>query len=205
MFSKKASAAKPDSSRSSNVPEVTPEPEPVIKDKTKTGPTPKRKVSEAANRVPLVPGDRRAAAKMQRERNKQLREKQYQAMQTGQEAALPARDKGPLKRYARNFVDARRNLGDYFLYIAGIFLVLMFVTAQFPLLTPIVTFVLYLLVFLAIADAWLMWRKLKAQLFEKFGPDADVKPVRWYSVMRVFQLRRARLPKPQVKYGEFPA
>lgn len=205
MFSKKASAAKSDSSRSSNKSDGTPEPIPAIRDKTKTGPTPKRKHAEAANKVPLVPGDRRAAAKAQRERNRQLREKQYKAMQTGQESALPARDKGPLKRYARNFVDARRNLGDYFLYIAGIFLVLMFVTTAFPRLTPVVTFVLYLLVFLAIADAWLMWRKLKAQLFEKFGPDADVKPLRWYSVMRVFQLRRARLPKPQVKYGEFPS
>ncbi len=204
MFSKKASAAQPDSNRSKKKSAVTPDPTPVIRDKTKTGPTPRRKVAEAANRVPLVPGDRRAAAKSAREHNRKLREKQYQAMQTGQESALPKRDRGPLKRYARNFVDARRNLGDYFLYIAGIFLVLMFVTARFPGLTPLVTLVLYSLVFLAIVDAMLMWRKLKTQLFAKFGPDTDVKPARWYSVMRIFQLRRARLPKPQVKYGEYP-
>lgn len=205
MFSKKASAARPDSNRSTDKTDLSPEPTPVIKDKTKSGPTPKRKVSEAANKVPLVPGDRRAAAKSAREHNRKLREKQYQAMQTGQESALPVRDRGPLKRYARNFVDARRNLGDYFLYIAGVFLILMFVTARFPTLTPIVTLVLYSLVFLAIADAFLMWRRLKAQLLAKFGPDTDVKPARWYSVMRIFQLRRARLPKPQVKYGEYPS
>lgn len=205
MFSKKASAAQPNPNRSTKNSQVTPEPIPAIRDKTKSGPTPKRKDAEAANKVPLVPNDRRVAAKAAREHNRKLREKQYQAMQTGQESALPARDRGPLKRYARNFVDARRNLGDYFLYIAGVFLVLMFVTAQFPSITPLVTLVLYSLVFLAIADAVLMWRKLKAQLLAKFGPDTDVKPARWYSVMRIFQLRRARLPKPQVKYGEYPA
>ncbi len=181
-----------------------PEPTPVIRDKTKTGPTPKRKVAEAANKVPLVPGDRRAAAKTAREHNRKLREKQYQAMQTGQESALPVRDRGPLKRYARNFVDARRNLGDFFLFIALFFLLMMVVTAKFEGLTPLVTLVLYSLVLLAVLDAFAMWRKLKSQLLAKFGEDTDVKPIRWYAVLRIFQLRRARLPKPQVKYGEYP-
>ncbi len=205
MFSKKASAAQPDSNRPTKKSHVTPELIHVIKDKTKTGPTPKRKTAEAANRVPLVPGDRRAAAKKAREHNRELREKQYKAMQTGQESALPKRDRGPVKRYARNFVDARRNLGDYFLFIALFFMLMIVVTAKFPTLTPLITLVLYTLVILAVVDAYVMWRKLKAQLFAKFGPDTDVKPARWYSVMRIFQLRRARLPKPQVKYGEHPA
>ena len=61
------------------------------------------------------------------------------------------------------------------------------------------------MVFVTIFDAWFMWRKLKPKLIEKFGADKINKSLRWYAVMRVFQLRRARLPKPQVKHGQYPS
>lgn len=207
MFSKKASAKDPAKSAPS-APEVTsavPDPG-APRDKTKSGPTPRRKDAEAANKVPLVPGDRRAASKAARERNRELRDIQYKALQSGDEKGLPARDRGPVRRYARNYVDARRNLGEYFLLIALVFMVLIMMTAQVKnqTLPFIVTVLLYSMVFVTIFDAWYMWRKLKGKLIAKFGEDKVDKSVRWYAVMRVFQLRRARLPKPQVKHGEYP-
>ncbi len=45
---------------------------------------------------------------------------------------------------------------------------------------------------------------LKRKLGAKFGED-KVERIRWYAAMRGLQLRRLRLPKPQVKRGAFPS
>ena len=202
VFFKKASANDP-------VPSEPAAPKPGVisqrSDKTKSGPTPRRRDVEAANKVPLVPDDRRAAAKASRARDREMRDVQYRAMQSGDEKGLPVRDRGPVRRYARDYVDARRNMGEYFLLIALGFMVLIVVTAQNRELAALVTVLLYAMVFVTIFDAWFMWRKLKPKLIEKFGADKINKSLRWYAVMRVFQLRRARLPKPQVKHGQYPS
>lgn len=209
MFSKKAHGAEDPTQP------ATPEPQPVTPATAadnanptgrKAGPTPRRKDAEARNKVPLVPGDRRAAAKARRARDRELREAQYKAMQTGDERGLPLRDKGPVRRYIRDYVDARRSLGEYFLVIALTFMVLIMFTSQAPpIVAFIITIALYLIVFGTIADAFVMWRGLKRKLVAKFGEDAVNKSLRWYAIMRVFQIRRARLPKPLVKHGQYPS
>ena len=45
----------------------------------------------------------------------------------------------------------------------------------------------------------ILTRKIKA----KFGED-KAERVRWYAAMRALQLRPLRLPKPQVKRGQYP-
>ncbi|ROS73033.1 DUF3043 domain-containing protein [Cellulomonas sp. PhB143] len=165
--------------------------------------TPKRKEAEAANRRPLVPGDRKAAAKDARSKSREARARQQQALQNGDERYLPERDKGPLKRYVRDYVDARWNLGEFFLVVAFVALGLMIVTSSMPQLSVVVTMVLYGMVLITIVDAVLMWRGLKRRLLAKFGdvPSGTM----MYAVMRAFQIRRARLPKPNHKqHGSYP-
>ncbi|MCU1553788.1 MAG: hypothetical protein JWM13_1274, partial [Arthrobacter sp.] len=60
--------------------------------------------------------------------------------------------------------------------------------------------VMFLAVFV---DAFILSRKLKTRLAAKFG-EAERGTV-WYGAMRSLQFRRLRMPKPQVKRGEFPA
>ncbi|WP_435736222.1 DUF3043 domain-containing protein [Cellulosimicrobium sp. PMB13] len=166
-------------------------------------PTPKRKDSEAANKRPLVPNDRRAAAKSAREKQREMRDREYQAMQTGDERYLPPRDKGPVRRYVRDHVDARWNLGEFFLPIALVFIVMSLLTAQNQGLAFVTVMALYVIVLLTIIDAFIMWRGLRKRLVRKFGevPKGTV----MYAVMRAFQLRRARLPKPvHKKHGVYP-
>lgn len=176
-------------------------------DKTKSGPTPRRKVQEAANKVPLVPTDRRAAAKTARAAQRAQRDIEYKAMLSGDEANLPARDRGRERRFVRDFVDARWNLGEVFLFVAlAMMVVIMFVgSSGSPDQIAYTTIVLYLIVLVTMVDGWLMWRRLKKALQAKFGPDVLLKPLRWYAVGRAFQMRRARLPKPQVKHGQYPS
>jgi hypothetical protein len=65
-------------------------------------------------------------------------------------------------------------------------------------------FVLWGFLLIAVLDAVLLGFRLRRKLADRFGADR-VEKVRWYAAMRAFQLRIMRLPKPQVKRGQFPA
>jgi Protein of unknown function (DUF3043) len=169
-------------------------------------PTPKRKEAEARNKRPLVPADRRAAAKDARAKARVQRDLEYQAMRNGDERHMPARDRGPVRRYVRDTVDARRNLGEFFLPFAALCLVLQFLTARgAPVVALVSLVVLYVYILASMIDAWLMWRSLKKRLAAKFGDAALPRGLTMYAVMRAFQVRPSRLPKPQVKHGQHPA
>lgn len=172
---------------------------------SKGRPTPKRKVSEAANKRPLVPDDRRAAAKAARAKQKESRDLEYQAMKSGDEKNLPPRDRGALRRYVRDYVDARRNVAEYFLFVAAFFLMMTFVANQAPGLALVAILAVYIVVLIAIIDSAIMWRMLKKRLVAKFGAAAVIRGTLMYAVMRAFQIRRARLPKPMVKHGQYPS
>jgi len=75
-------------------------------------PTPKRREAEQARRRPLVP-DGRGDRKALKAQAKVRREREYQAMITGDDRNLPPRDKGPVRRWVRDYVDARHNAGEY--------------------------------------------------------------------------------------------
>jgi hypothetical protein len=58
----------------------------------------------------------------------------------------------------------------------------------------------------AVVDTFLMYRGLKKKIAAKFGDDAAAaKGNGMYAAMRAFQMRRSRMPRPQVKRGETPA
>ena len=207
MFSRKRDVAEPGSSAGSPTDPVTAaaEIESAGSPDTRKGrPTPKRSVAQAANKRPLVPHDRRAAAKAARVRERELRQRQHQAMLTGDEANLPVRDRGPVKRFVRDYVDARWNLGEFFLPIAFVFIFVNLFVSRQPALALVVLVVLYVLVLVTIIDAFILWRGLKKRLTAKFGEVPRGSAM--YAVMRAFQLRRSRLPRPtSKKHGNWPS
>ena len=169
-------------------------------------PTPSRKEAEAANKRPLVPTDRKAAAKDARAKARIDRDLEYRAMQTGDERHLPARDRGPVRRYVRDHVDARWSLGEFFMPVAAAFLVLAAISTRInAALFTIVTLALYVYVIAAFIDGFILWRGLRKKLTAKFGVAALPKGLATYAALRAFQLRPTRLPKPQVKHGQYPA
>ncbi len=168
-------------------------------------PTPKRKEVEAARRRPLGSTDRKAAAKKQRAAARTAREREYQALQTGDERYLPARDKGPVKRWVRDYVDARRSLGEFFLPLSIGMLLATFLTANSVVAGLVTIVVLYLIVAATIIDAFVLSRILKKRLARRFGEQNVPRGSLMYGVLRAFQIRRTRLPKPQVKRGEYPS
>lgn len=162
-------------------------------------PTPSRKEREAARRTPLVPADRKAAKDAQREADREFRAKQQQALQTGDERYLPANDRGPQRRYIRDYVDARFNVGDIMIIvILAVFIVGLFS----PSMQQYTILLMWGMILLWAIDYMIMWRGLKKKLTEKFG---SIEPRSgFYAFNRVMMIRRFRLPKPQVKRGEYP-
>ncbi len=173
-------------------------------------PTPRRREAERRNYKPLVGGspvsanatkeERRAArraAKLERDAERTL---QRQAMFTGDERHLPPRDRGPARRWVRDHVDARRGLGEYFLGFAIIALALSLVRA--PVLQLVATGLIWTVMIAVAVESYLLRRKLKIETEARFGDKAAGAAT--YGMMRSLQMRRTRLPRPQVARGEFP-
>ena len=167
----------------------------------KKGPTPRRRDQEAARRRTLVPEDRKAARKAERQAMAQERMRQRAALETGDERGLPARDKGPQKRWVRDYVDARTGIGEWLMPVVFAYVLLMFIPGREAQLILMIS--LYVLVALVLIESFLVSRHIKKGLTERFGtPESGTG---FYGIMRALQFRRLRLPKPQVKRGEYPA
>jgi Protein of unknown function (DUF3043) len=174
-----------------------------VREGAKNRPTPKRREQEAARKRPLVVTDRKAARETDKHKRREAQLKQRQAMVTGDDAHLPARDKGPVRRFVRDYVDARRNLGEFMLPVMVVVLALSFIPQ--PWVFVAVSLGVYGLLATAALDSVLMWRRLKKLVVARFGGDKLGRGLAMYAVMRGFQIRRSRMPRPMVKRGEFPA
>lgn len=166
----------------------------------KNRPTPKRRDQEALNKRPLIVTDRKAAGKQDKTARREAMATQRAGMLAGNEKYLPARDKGPRRRFIRDTVDARWNIGEFMLPVMLLVLLLSFVRAGWALMLVFV--LVYGLILVAIVDAYLMWRRTRTKMEDKFG--GAEKGDAWYAIMRAFQMRRTRMPKPQVARGEQP-
>ena len=177
-------------------------------------PTPTRREAEQRNRKPLVgagrgraaaPGatrqERKQARAAQRDVSRGERMKARAGMLAGDERFLPPRDRGQARRWVRDYVDARRNPGEYFLPIALIAALL----STLPLgpIRALAGIALYAMMVGVGVDAFLLQRRVKRRVGERFG-DVAVGGTGGYAVMRALQLRRSRMPRPQVARGQYP-
>jgi hypothetical protein len=165
-------------------------------------PTPKRSEAQTQRRsVAQTPTTRKDAAKRQRDERRVQMEKQRQALASGDQRYLPVRDKGPVRKFARDFVDSRFCVAEFFLPMAVVILVLSMVRVG-PLQN--IALLLWLVVIVMIVvDSIVIVIRLRKQLAARF-PDVPTKGAVRYALMRTLQMRRLRLPKPQVKRGERP-
>lgn len=164
--------------------------------------TPTRKEKEAARKRPLVSTDRAAARKQARAQMQLQRDKARIGLANGDEKYLPARDRGPQKRYVRDYVDARFSIGEMLLPFLFVVIIATIIPSQE--IVAILYIIVYGFIFVALADVIVMGFLLKRRLAEKFGADR-VEKFRFYAAMRALQLRMMRLPKPQVKRWQFPS
>ncbi|WP_120004786.1 DUF3043 domain-containing protein [Nesterenkonia muleiensis] len=165
-------------------------------------PTPRRKDQEAARRRPLVHNDRKAARAAQRKALQEQRAKVRQAMETGEEKYLPVRDRGPQKRWVRDYIDARTGIGEWMLILVLLFLFISFLMTEET--RALISYLLFILMFAVLTELFWVARQARKGLEAKFGLGNVEKGVRFYASMRALQMRRLRLPKPLVSRGEYP-
>ena len=167
-------------------------------------PTPKRREQEAAQKRALI-ADPKAGAKERRARLREQRAKEQQAMLTGDERHMPVEHRGPVRRYLRDFIDARTSLGEFALPGSIVFVVasLFFNSANSNVGTLIILG-FYALVLAAIGDTLWAMRTMRKRVVEKFGADALGRGWRLYSAARIMNLRRLRVPRPVVGRGDYP-
>jgi len=169
-------------------------------DNKKGRPTPKRKEAEAARKVSsLAPASTKAEKERAKAAAKSARVARRAAYMRGDESALPLRDKGPVKKYVRNYVDARRSIGEYFLPV--IFIVLFLTLIPNPIFQIGSIAIMYTVLLVSVIDGFLLTRKLKREVSVKF-PGAELKGIGMYGWLRSTQMRRMRTPKPAIKAGE---
>lgn len=162
-------------------------------------PTPRRKDREAEHKRPLVTNNRKEA----RAKLAASREKARLGMANGEERFLPQRDKGPQRKWARDYVDARWNFGEFLIPVMFAVIIATFLPsleAQFIAISVLWGFFL-----LTVLDSIWVGNRVRKGLRAKYGVDNVENGVRWYSAMRALQMRGLRLPKPQVKRGEKPS
>jgi hypothetical protein len=163
-------------------------------------PTPTRREAEAANKARAkTPRTRKERAAARRSTRTESTSRMREAMRTGDDRYLPARDRGPVRRFIRDYVDSGFSVLELMLPIMVVLLAFGYVGS-----TAMATFAnaaLPALLLVVLADGLRLRWKLKRELTRRF-PDQSRQGTTSYAVMRALQVRLLRQPKPQVKVGQ---
>jgi len=120
-------------------------------------------------------------------------------MKEGQEWALNPKDRGPVRALARDYIDSKRRVSEYYMYILLVLVAALFFrskTAQ-EFISPLIL----VLVFIIVVDAQLIKRALNRLVAERL-PGQSTRGLTVYAVMRALQIRRFRIPAPRVHPGD---
>lgn len=163
-------------------------------------PTPKRSVAEAKRRQPVT-GTRPAAGPRTPEDKAKARTQRatrYDAMKRGEAWALNPRDRGAGRALVRDYIDSKRRISEYYMYILVILLATVFLrsTAASAIVSPLVL----AMVVIIVLDALLIRRALTKLMAARL-PGESMRGLTIYAVMRALQIRRFRVPAPRVQPG----
>jgi hypothetical protein len=179
-------------------------------------PTPKRREAEG-KRGPVAPPPmtQREAAKRRNsgppgkvltkdEKRVQAAERRERMMR-GEDAYLLPRDRGAVRAYVRDMVDARRNIAGLLLPLAVLsFLVLL---VPIPVITVYGPLVLMVAILAAVVDSVIFGRQLSRKIATKFpngdksGQSTRGSSLGFYAFNRACLIRKWRVPRPRVERG----
>lgn len=176
-------------------------------------PTPKRSAAEAnryrtitgsttSGRGPAkAPDPRRKLTPEEKNRARDDRSRQLQAMRKGEEWALGPRDRGPAKRLARDFVDAHRRPMEFYMYALIVLIIALFAGKSNTAVGSYMQIFLLVIIAVIAVDAVLLRRSIFKVVHERL-PNESTRGLAFYAIMRALQLRRFRTPSPRLKPGD---
>lgn len=196
-------------------PVVEPTPEPPA-DGKKGRPTPKRREAEGRTRGPVAPPPKtqREAMKRSKEQRSSMSKDERRAaartnrerMMAGDERYLLPRDRGNVRAYVRDLVDARRNVAGILLPIAVLSFVILLVPVQ--LIQAYGPLVLLVAIAAAVIDSIIFGRQISKKVAAKFpqgdssGQSTKGYSLGFYAFNRACLIRRWRAPRPRVETGQ---
>jgi len=167
--------------------------------------TPKRSEAERGRRQGITGtparsgGSSRGGTKTSSADSRADRLARNEAMRRGEQWALPARDRGPVRGLARDYIDSRRRLSEYYMYLMIVLVVVLFVKkSSVQLYAEPIALVLILLV--VVDAAWLRFKLTK--LVRERLPGESTRGLTIYAVFRALQIRRFRVPPPRIRPGD---
>jgi hypothetical protein len=164
-------------------------------------PTPKRSEAERNRRQPITGSRAPATPRTPEDKAKARSERgrKYEAMKKGESWALNPRDRGPAKALARDYIDSKRRISEYYMYILVLLLAAVFLRnkTEQQYISPLVL----VLVVIIVIDAQVIRRSLRKLVGERL-PGESTRGLTMYAVMRALQIRRFRMPAPRVRPGD---
>lgn len=122
-------------------------------------------------------------------------------MRRGEDWALPPKDRGPVRALARDYVDSRRRLSEFYLYAMPLLLVFMFMGSRSLFVQSLVPLLITVAAIVIFSEGFYLRHRIRA-LAEERLPGESTRGVGIYVAMRALQMRRLRVPKPRVKPGD---
>ena len=162
-------------------------------------PTPTRKEAEAAARAKAkgVATSKKEARQRRGEQTRRMRE----ALRTGDERYLPARDKGKVRRFIRDYIASRLSMAEFLLPLLVVIMIAGAVGGQTG--ARLSTGLWIATIVLVGLDTVYLLFTMRRALRKRF-PDETLSGSTYYAILRAMQIRFLRQPKPQVKLGQRP-
>lgn len=175
-------------------------------------PTPKRSQAEASRyrsitgsttsgRGPAGTAPKRKATPEEKARAREERARQLAAARRGEDWALGPRDRGPVKKLARDYVDAHRRPSEYYMYALIILVIALLGGKSNNAISSYMQVVLLVIIAVIAVDAFFLRRSVTRLAAERL-PGESTRGLTVYAIMRALQLRRFRTPAPRVKPGD---
>jgi hypothetical protein len=166
-------------------------------------PTPKRSEAERRRRQPFAaPSDRKEASRQSRDRDRSDRVRRQEAMKRGEEWAMMPKDRGPVRKLARDYVDSRHGLSQYYLFVVIAFFILAFIPAiKTSAAVEVIDYGLIGLLAVCVTESIIVTNRIARLAQERF-PGESTRGLKMYAAMRSWQFPRMRMPAPKVKPGD---
>jgi hypothetical protein len=170
-------------------------------------PTPKRREAEAGRYTPISgsgrgrrPGSPRNP-QQRKSMDRSERARKTEAMRRGEDWALLPKDRGPARALARDYVDSKRRVLEYYMPVLLVMVIGLFSFGRAKSAQVYLDLFLLVLIVVLVVDAMSLRRGLRRLMAEQL-PGESTSGLTRYAVFRALQIRRFRMPLPRVKPGE---
>jgi hypothetical protein len=167
---------------------------------SKGRPTPKRRDAEGKRRGPAPPPPKTQREALKLAKTNKARYQERRRAKGSPQRNLRPQDRGPVKEFVRDYVDARRHLIGLFMPLA--LLVFVSLLLRNPVVQSYISMFTMAMVAVIAVEGVLLGRRVTRQARERFPKEhISGAALGWYAFSRASQLRKLRVPTPRVKIG----